>query len=96
MEWEHFSESAYHTRLSNGWYLLVVKNGQWTWNVNAPSGDEDDDDDENALDGLGMDPNERLRHKIAEQRCGTLEQGKTLRDAKEAAEAAARRHGILG
>ena len=78
---------AHIARLDNGWQLFVIKaEGQWRWNVNAPGGG-------GHLSGAEI--TERIRLKQAEQRDGTLQRGKTLRDAKKAAEAAARRCGVI-
>ena len=73
-------------RLDNGWQLFVIKaEGLWRWNVNAAGG---------GGHRSGAELRERIRRKQAEQRGGTLQRGKTLRDAKKAAEAAARRCGV--
>ena len=78
---------AHMAELDNGWQLFVIKaEGLWQWNVNASGGG-------GHLSGAEVE--ERIRHKQAEQRSGTLQRGKTVRDAKKAAEAAARRCGII-
>ena len=78
---------AHMAELDNGWYLFVVKSaGQWHWNVNAPGGG-------GHLTSEQVE--ERQRRKDAEGRGGELERGKTARDAKKAAEEAARRCGVI-
>ena len=78
---------AHMAELDNGWYLFVIKSaGRWYWNVNAPGGG-------GHLTSEQVE--ERQRLKDAEKRGGRLERGKTLRHAKKAAEAAARRCGII-
>ena len=85
--WAKYGYSDSHlAKLDNGWYLFVVKSaGVWSWNVNAPGGGR--------LSAAEVE--ERIRRKQVEQRDGTRPRGKTLRDAKKAAEATARRCGII-
>ena len=84
---KHGFSDAHMATLDNGWYLFIVKSaGQWSWNVNAPGGGGHLTNEQvTARQGL----------KDAEQRGGTLERGKTARDAKGAAEKAARRSGVI-
>ena len=75
--WRFYSDNAHRADLPEGWYLFVHRtNGVWRWAVNAPP-----DPNQN--------PDDRYRQAEDEGRVGVLEPGKTLRDAKKAAEAVA-------
>lgn len=77
-EWRPYSDNAHRADLPGGWYLFVHKIGDiWRWAVNAPV-------------DPSQDPDDRYRQAEEEGRVGALEPGRTLRDAKKAAETAAR------
>ena len=77
-DWKPYATNAHRADLPDGWYLFVHKIGDvWRWAANAP-----------------LDPNQDLedRYRQAEDegRVGALEPGRTVRDAKRAAETADR------
>ena len=77
-EWRPYAENAHRADLPDGWYIFVYKIGNiWRWAVNAPV-------------DPSQDPDDRYRQAEEEGRVGALEPGRTLRDAKKAAETAAR------